>query len=138
MKCWPVPCICSLSHKSNLTILFEHVYENSACKNILFSLITLHMTMFVVIYSVVKHVELFTALLQISRKINQKKIQLELKLLNRAPSGIAKPALINGCSFIRWELFAIKIGCHSHLGFTNTHISGYCVLFSLWALYTVL
>ena len=33
-----------------------------------------------------------------------------------AHSGIAKPALINGCSFIRWELFAIKIGCHSHQG----------------------
>jgi len=32
-------------------------------------LITLHMTMFIVIYSVVKHVALFTALLQISRKI---------------------------------------------------------------------
>jgi len=76
-----------LSHKSNLTILFEHVYENAACKNILFSLITLHMTMFIVIYSVVKHVALFTALLQISRKINQKKIPSEWKLLNRAPSG---------------------------------------------------
>jgi len=25
--------------------------------------------------------------------------------------------------FIRWELFAIKIGCHSHQGFTNTHIN---------------
>ena len=46
----------------------------------------------------------------------------QLSSVDRAPSGIANPALINGCSFIRWELFAINIGCHSHYGFTNTHI----------------
>jgi len=81
--------------------LFEHVYENAACKKILFSLVTLHMAMFMVIYSVVKHVALFTALLQISWKINQKKIQIQWKPLSRAPSGIAKPAPINDCSFVR-------------------------------------
>jgi len=39
---------------------------------------------------------------------------------NRAPSATAKPALLNGCSFIRWELFAIENGGHSHQSFTKT------------------
>ena len=35
--------------------------------------------------------------------------------LNKAPSAVEKLAIIiNGCSFIRQERFAIKIRCHSH------------------------
>jgi len=56
--------------------------------------------MVMVISSVIKHVALFTAYFKYPR-INQTKIQLQWKPLNKAPSGIAKPALINGCSFIR-------------------------------------
>jgi len=53
-------------------------------------------------------------------------------------SGIAKSALISGCSypmitFCNKNRVSFTLGFHQH-----TSTSGYCILFSLWALYTAL